>query len=194
MSKEILDLCNFTYKLQINGLEYFSEEDEHFHTIPNRDIYLNHSLVSISKWEAKYKVKFLNNQEMTMAQFQDYIRMMVVYDPVISDEDFVPSLSQEQLSEIRGYMDDKMTATTITPSSGGGGTNYQYITSELIYSWMASLQIPSEYQYWHINRLLMLIQVTNENNQPKKKMDPNVAMARQRAANAARRAKTGSKG
>lgn len=195
MSKEILDLCDFTFKLKIEDFEDYSEEDEEFHYVPGRTIYLNHSLVSLSKWEAKYKTKFLHNEEMTVDQFKDYIRMMVVYDPNPDGADFIKALKKEDYTAIRDYMNDGMTASTVKPQPGhGGGTRYQYITSELIYSWMVGLQIPSDYQYWHINRLLMLIQIVNEENQPKKKMSQSDAYARQRAANAKARAKYHSKG
>lgn len=177
--------------LTIKGREIWFEDIEEFRTIESMKLHLEHSLKAISEWEAKYEKHFIGNEEnITPDEMTDYIRFMVIEDDV--DPNFVYVLTKDDVAAIQNYMKKKQTATIIAP--GQSSTSYQFITSELIYSWMAALQIPFECEKWNINRLLTLIHVANENNQPKKKMDPNVAMARQRAANAARRAKYHSKG
>lgn len=152
---------------------------------------LEHSLVSISKWESKWKKPFISKDKKTMEESIDYVRCMTVnpnVDPLIY-ENLTPSV----FKKIEEYIDDPMTATWIS-SNEPKGYSRQIITSELIYYWMVAYQIPFECQKWHLNRLLMLIQVCDEKNKPPKKMNRNQILSRNAALNAARRAKMHSKG
>jgi len=176
--------------LHINAGERYDEDHNLFINIEDQDIYLEHSLLSISKWEAKYEKHFLGNESISNDEMIDYFKMMVLNENC--DYKFIYFLTPSDIEEIKNYMNKKHTATVV--KSSGGSTSYQFITSELIYSWMAALQIPFTCETWNINRLLTLINVTNENNKPKKKMPHSEAMARQRAANAKARAKHHSKG
>lgn len=177
--------------LKIHAREIWFEDIEEFRYVQDMSLHLEHSLLAISKWEAKYEKHFIGNQDnITQSEMMDYFRCMVLEEDF--DPNFIYALTKDDIDAIQDYMKKTHTATKTKP--GSGPTSYQFITSELVYSWMAALQIPFTCETWNFNRLMMLIHVTNENNQPKKKMDPNVAMARQRAANAARRAKYHSKG
>lgn len=147
---------------------------------------LEHSLVSLSKWESKWGVHYLGNDKITPEQSIDYVRCMTTTQNV--DPRVYRFLSEENIRDIRAYIDNPMTATTFKKSSKPPSRSV--ITSEIIYYWMTTLGIPFDpCQKWHLNRLMTLIRVCDEKNNPKKKMSKREAMNRQRSLNAARRAK-----
>lgn len=168
--------------------EVFDETTGQFAPAKTIQVELEHSLVSVSKWEEKHEVPFLSDTtEHTEEQILDYIRMMVV-TPDVPDSIF-DSLTNEDAQAIQAYMAKKATATTIRESKKP--SSRQIVTSELIYYWMFSLGIPKECESWNLNRLLMLIRVFNakqEESDPKHKktMSQSEIMARNRALNAKR--------
>lgn len=133
---------------------------------------LEHSLISLQKWEAKWHVAFLNRGTSTFEQTIDYLRCMTL-TPNVPDEVYY-CIPQSELKRVLDYVDDPMTATRIndgssTQTSFGRKMGKDVITAEVIYYWMISLNIPTEYRKWHLNQLLTLIRVINAKNQPKKK-------------------------
>lgn len=180
-------------RITIPGAEHFNEETQEFLTVGDEVVELEHSLVSLSKWEEKFEIPFLGPEEKTQEQTAAYIRMMPL-DGEMSDLTY-SKLTQSNIKEISEYIKKKMTATTFTEHARGNGPrSSEVITAELIYYWMTALQIPFECQHWHLQKLLTLIQVCMLKNQPAKKMPRKDAMAQQRSLNAARRARTGSNG
>lgn len=150
---------------------------------------LEHSLISISKWEAKWHIPFLNSNK-TEEQTLHYIKCMTINQGI---NDYVYDyLTPDNIKDISEYINDPMTATTVKDI--GGKKNREIITSELLYYWMIALNIPFECEKWHLNRLMQLIAVCNAKNTPPKKMGKSEIMARNQALNAARRAKYNSKG
>lgn len=148
-------------------------------------ITIEHSLVSLSKWEAKWHKAYLGYQEKTEEEVLDYIKCMTLETDV--DPEVYRRLSAETVMEIRDYIEDPMTATTFNNQESRGSR--EIITSEVIYYQMIALKIPVEFQYWHLNRLFTLIKVCSIKNDPKPKKMPRAEAARQRAAlNAKRRA------
>lgn len=182
-------------KITIPGNELFDPEKNLFYVTKETTIALEHSLVSLSKWEAKWKVPFLGNgvtkTNLTPEQLIDYIKFMTITQNV--DPNVYSGLTQQNINDIMKYIEDPMTATTITQRQQKRGRN-RVVTSELIYYWMTALNIPFECQKWHLNRLLMLIQVASIEQEPDKKMDPRSVMKQNRSLNAARRARHHSKG
>jgi hypothetical protein len=161
-------------------------------TIEKKEVLsLEHSLVSLSKWESKWKKPFLSGQDKTLEETIDYIRCMTISSNVSPEAYY--ALTRRDVKLIESYMNDPMTATTI--SNNKVKNNRDIITSELIYYWMTELGIPFQpCEKWHINRLLMLIEVCSLKRQKPKNMSP-AAIARQNhALNAARRAKHHSRG
>lgn len=154
---------------------------------------LEHSLISISKWEAKYKKPYLTDDPKTAEEALDYIKFMTITNPnkELNDEVYM-HLTIDNLSEIERYIGDPMTATKITQKNPR--SSKKIITSEEIYASMAALGIPFECQQWHFNRLMMLLEVAAIRNQPGQKMSPKDIYAQNKALNAARRAKTHSRG
>ena len=155
-------------------------------------IQIEHSLISVSKWEAKWCKPFLSSNK-SEEELMDYIRCMTLTQNV--NPEIYYKIPRQVINEIVAYIEAPMTATTFSQKEGEskGGKN-QIVTNELIYYWMVALQIPFECEKWHLNRLLTLIRVCNIKNQPPKKMGKNEILSRNRALNAARRKKMGSKG
>lgn len=178
-------------RITIPATELFDDTTEEFVYTKEQTLELEHSLVSLSKWESKWNKPFLTNQDKTTEEALDYIRCMTITQNV--DPDVYKHIDKRGMEMINDYVKSSMTATTFTNESSSKGTNEQ-ITSELIYYWMMSLNIPIECQDWHINRLITLIRVCNVKNQPSKKMSMNARISQQRALNEARRKKLNSKG
>lgn len=172
--------------------ELYNERTEEFLTIPSSTLTLEHSLVSISKWEAKWKKPFYDKNEKTPKEVTDYIRCMCITKNVQPNVFYY--LGDENLKKIQEYIADPMTATTFS-NHEKGSRRQRIITSELIYYWMISDGIPLDCEKWHINRLLTLIHVFDaEANASKNKMSKKDIYSQNAALNAARRAKSKSRG
>lgn len=152
---------------------------------------LEHSLISLSKWEAKWHKPFFSDKEKTQEEALDYVRCMSVSSNV--KPEVYEKLSLDNLKEIEDYITNPMTATTFSGQEPGG-SRQKIITSELIYCWMTMLNIPVEFEKWHVNRLLTLIRVCEIQTQPQKKMGRSEIMRQNAAINAARRKKFNSRG
>lgn len=177
--------------IHVQGKEFFDEETCQFVSTESEVIELEHSLYSVSKWESKWKKPFLGKGEKTPEELLDYIKCMTL-NPV--DDSVYNYLTSDNVDEIYRYMEDPFTATTIS-ENGNKSYNEKIITAEVMYSWLVNLQIPFEVQYWHLNKMIMLVRVINEQNNPnKKKMSNKEIYASNAAKNAQRRAKLHSKG
>ena len=176
-------------EIKIDGGELFDEGKEEFITINPQVLKLEHSLVSISKWESKWHKPFLSNDNKTQDEIIDYIKCMTINKV---DDLIYLSLSQDNYNEIEKYIDDPMTATTIKDINQK--KSHETVTSELIYYWMVALEIPFECEKWHINRLLTLVRICNIKNQPAKKMSNREIYNQNRLLNEARRKKYHTKG
>jgi hypothetical protein len=178
-------------RITVPGGEKFNEIDETFINANPQTLQLEHSLVSLSKWEAKWCKPFLVKGEKTKAESLDYIRCMTItqnIDPMV-----YLFISPENMHDVATYIELPMTATTFA-NNDKKSINREIITAEIIYYWMITLQIPFECEKWHLNRLITLINVCNIKNQPAKKMSSKEAYASQRELNKARRAKYGTTG
>jgi len=178
-------------KITIPEQEFFNEENNEFITVKETNLTLEHSLVSISKWESKWHIPYLGKNEKTPEQAIDYLRCMTITQNV--NPEIYNYIPMDEVLRIKEYIEDPMTATTITKQEGKGRSR-KVLTSELIYFYMFSYNIPVEMEKWHLNRLLMLIDVFNEENKPKKKMSKQQVMSRNATLNAARRAQLNSLG
>lgn len=177
--------------ITIPAREFWDANIEEFVTIKEQTLQLEHSLVSVSKWESKWGISFFSKKEKTNEQVIDYIRCMTITQNVKPET--YNALTTENINEIEAYINAPMTATHFSKEQQAAH-NRETITSELIYYWMIALNIPFECQKWHINRLLTLIRVCNIKNTPPKKMSKSALMSRNAALNAARRKQFNSKG
>lgn len=176
-------------QIKLDKTRLFDEASEEFVYFEPTTLKLEHSLISIQKWESKWHKSFLSSSDKTLDEMMDYIRCMSL-DPNV-DPRFTMRLTEKEILQIKEYMDNPMTATTF--SLDQKRPNHQIITAEIIYFWMTSMNIPFECAKWHINQLLTLIQVCSIKNNPKK-MSKKEAGAQRAALNKARRAKLGSSG
>lgn len=178
-------------RIKIPSAELWDEMTGTFIHTKEQTLQLEHSLVSISKWESRWNKIFLSKKEKTMAETIDYIKCMTLtqnVDPKIYDY-----LTVENLDEINRYIEAPMTASSV-PDDTTSPSSREQVTSELIYYWMIALNIPFECQKWHLNRLLMLIRICNFKNQKPKKMSKRELYSRHAAINAANKKRFHSKG
>ena len=176
-------------QITIPKQELFNDKTQEFISTKETTIQLEHSLVSLSKWESKWNVPFLGKGEKTIEQTLDYIKCMTItqnVNPLVYS-----CLTNKNIDDINNYIDAPMTATTFGQSNQP--PNREIVTSEVIYYWMIALNIPMECQKWHLNRLLTLIRVCSVKNNPQK-MNRADLLAHNRALNKARRKKLHTKG
>lgn len=178
-------------KLIITGDEFFDEKTSTFETVGDVELELEHSLISLSKWESKYQKPFLSSIDKTQEEVLGYIKAMILTP--IYPENVLSRFTQKNYAEINDYIESKESATTFghMPERRGRG---EVITSELIYYWMVAFNIPFECECWHLNRLFALIRICNIKNQKPKKMSRSEIAARNRELNAQRRAQYGTTG
>lgn len=153
---------------------------------------LEHSLVSISKWESKWHKPFLDKKEKTAEEIIDYIRCMTITQNV--DPEVYNNLTKDNISAIIAYIDDPMTATWFNDDKNKKPVRREILTNELIYYAMCLYNIPVEFQKWHLNRLLTLLRVFAIKNEPPKKMSKSEIMRRNKSLNEARRNALGTRG
>lgn len=179
--------------IHVKLVEYYDEERSQFVA----DVFkldMEHSLISLSKWESKHERPFLDDSEKSPEDILEYIKAMTI-TPDVPDEVF-DSLSTDNLNEINAYISAKKTATWFSEhdKKAKPGAPKETITSELIYYWMLSYNIPMECENWHLNRLFTLIQVFNVKNSKPKKMTASERAARNRELNEKRKAQLGTSG
>lgn len=172
--------------------EGWDEIKEEFVEAKMQILQLEHSLVSLSKWESKWCKPFLSTSDKTDEEILDYIQYMTLTQDV--DPDVYTHLSQENFKQIDAYINAPMTATTFSDSKTNNKRSREIITAELIYYWMIALNINWECQYWHLNRLLTLVRVCNIKNAPPQKRSKRDITSSYAALNAARRKQMNSKG
>lgn len=172
------------------GKDYYDEASEKFVTLDDVTLELEHSLVSLSKWESKFEKPFLGGDKSGEEVFE-YIKIMTL-TPNVPDEVF-HRLSSENVDEVNNYINAKMTATWFNERPGSPRSR-EVVTAELIYHWLTVFQIPFECENWHLNRLFTLIRVCEAKQEKPKKMSKAEIAARNRDINARRRKELGTKG
>lgn len=180
-------------RIKIPSSEYYDEANNEFIEIRGAEITLEHSLVSLSKWESKFHKPFMSNDPKTLEETIEYIKCMTITQNVRPE--LYSNITQDLMDEINAYIDDRMTATWFnTHNEQNQISRGGVVTAEIIYYWMITLNIPMECQKWHLNRLMTLIKVCMLKNAPAKKMSKEEIYEQQRKLNASRRAKLNSKG
>lgn len=177
--------------ISVLGKDFFDPKTNRFITVKPQKLVLEHSLLSISKWEMKWHKPYLTKEPKSEEENFDYIRCMCITKP--SDPNVFLALTRENIQDIAVYIADPMTATTF--HNRDQKPSREIITNELIYFWMANFSIPFDpCQKWHLNRLMTLIEVASIKNQPPKKMSQRDILNQNASLNAIRRAKYGTKG
>lgn len=172
-------------------VELWDEGKQEFVYLPGQTLQMEHSLVSLSKWESKMGKPFLSKQGKTYEESLEYLKCMML-TPGVTEETY-DYLMRRKLSEIDDYINASMTAT-ILPKNRGGRGKPETVTAELIYYWMIAMQIPAQYETWHLNKLITLIGVCNVKNSPPKKRGSDEILRDQMALNDERCKQLKSKG
>lgn len=175
--------------------ELFNEDTNEVITTKSQILRLEHSLVSVAKWEAKWQKIYLTDEaNKTDEEIRDYIKCMTTTQNV--DPNVYLALTNENIKQITEYINSPQTATVFyeRKDTASGHFKKEKISSEIIYYWMIANNVPIEFQKWHLNRLLTLLRYISLKNAPAKKMGRQEALAEQRRLNALRRAKMNSKG
>lgn len=178
-------------RIIIEGNENFDESTQTFEALNDVVLELEHSLISLSKWESIYQKPFLSSAEKSPEEIFGYLNAMIITPNV--DPDVLYSASQDTIDMIQKYIDSSQSATTfgMMPERRGPG---EIITSELIYYWMVAFNIPFECETWHLNRLFALIRICNIKQSKPQKMSRREIAARNQELNAKRRAELNTKG
>lgn len=178
-------------RLVLPEIRFWDDLREEFVTVEKeKELVLEHSLVSVSKWESKWHKPFLSKERKSSEETIDYIRCMTITQNV--SDDTYNRITNEHINQVIHYIDDPMTATWF--SNDGQGSNREIITSEIIYSWMVDLAVPVSFEKWHLNRLITLIRVINERHKPKKKVNMREMLSERRRINEARKKQLNTKG
>lgn len=159
--------------------------------LPAAQVRVEHSLVSVHKWEAKYEKPFFGKEDKTPDQTYDYIEFMNLDD--FLPPEFKDRLTPEMIMKINDYINSKQSATWFREDQAARG-RAETVTAELIYYWMIQFQIPSEYRFWHLNQLMILIKICGVKQTPPKKMNKAAQMEEMRRLNAERLKSMGTTG
>lgn len=178
--------------LVVPAVEIFNDDTQEFElAVSGKTLRMEHSLISLSKWESLWHKPFLSRDEKTTEETLSYMEIMTITQNV--DPFFYRTIPTKSISEVNAYIENPMSATTF-PEKKIHTINNEIVTSEIIYYWMVALTIPFECQKWHLNRLLTLINVCNIKNQPKTKRTRAEIVARNHELNEARKKKFNTKG
>lgn len=172
------------------GEEAYDEASQKFFYPHTVKINMEHSLVSLSKWESRFEKSFLNTSEKTIEEVVYYMECMLVGD---TPKSVLQALTEDNLKSINNYIEAAMTGTKFFGKEPPEARP-QTVTAELIYYWMITYNIPVEFQHWHLNRLMTLIKVCVQKNAPAKKMSPAEQAAEQRELNRRRKEQYGIQG
>lgn len=178
--------------IDIPETELFDETNDRFIKIKAQTLKLEHSLISISKWESRWNKPFLKKDKKSPEEIRDYIRCMALTP--LQDDNVILALSSNNIEQIINYIESPMTATTVNFLDEKKPKKKEIMTSELIYYYMIQAQIPFECEKWHINRLFALLNVCAAKNSQNQKANTPTAAKSQAALNAARRSKLKSRG
>jgi hypothetical protein len=161
--------------------ESYDEDRSKFVVTDSYRVQLEHSLVSASKWEARWEKAFLGKEDKTQEETLSYVKLMILNDNL--PPGVFQKLVENHLEQVQTYISAPMTATKLR-NDPNSAQSRETITTELIYYWMISLNVPVQFERWHLNRLITLIRVINFKNSPKKKMSAaeRKALNRQRLA------------
>lgn len=178
-------------RLVIPSREFWDGRKSQFVYTKEQTLQLEHSLISLSKWESKWQKAFLSRKEKTQEESMDYIHCMLITPNV--DPSVISALPNQAIETINDYISAPMTATYFREDKNERSSR-EVITAELIYYWMISLNIPFECQKWHLNRLLALIKTCSIKNSPPKKRSSKEIMSQNAALNAARKKQLNTRG
>lgn len=176
-------------KLFLRPIDVWDDKNEEFITIGGVEVELEHSLYTVSLWEQKYKEPFASLKGLERRQLLDYVSNMMCQTPDVPSTAWL-ALTQDDVIKIKEYLEDPACATKVYRSGGQrNGGKKETMSAELIYFYMAQFNIPLEFEHWHLNRLMTLIDVAAIKNSPPRKMSKRESAMEQARLIAAQRAR-----
>lgn len=184
-------------EITVPANEMWDPKKEEFISTKEETLQLEHSLISLSKWESKWCKPFIGDKPKTYEETIDYIRCMTMSK--VNDPTVYYRLPTSEVKKVEEYIQAPMTATWFSEDKNKtikkNRTNKkEVITAEILYYDMIALGIPFECQKWHLNRLITLIRVCQKKQEKPEKRSKREIMESNRELNAARRAAMHSKG
>ena len=177
-------------EITIPESELWDDNTETFSTIKGKTILLEHSLLSISKWEMKWHKPYLSDDAKTYSEQLDYVRCMTITKDV--NPLCYSFITNDNWIMINDYINDSMTAYYLSKEKVS--KSLEVPTSDIIYYWMIAYNIPLECEKWHLNRLLTLIRICDKNNRPEEKHSNEEILRRNSELNEQRKRKYNTKG
>ena len=159
--------------------EMWDSVKQEFVNFKGETLFLEHSLLSVSKWESEFCKPFLSKTEKSIEEMRAYIKCMTLNKSV--DPQTYKMLTNDNFSAVMKYIDSPMSAVKFKEQPGKGPMSRETITSELIYYWLVALQIPFQCEKWHLNRLFTLVRICSIKNKPATKRSKS-ELARERTA------------
>lgn len=184
-------MSNLILVLEFPEYDQFDRVTEEFVTFPPARLTLVHNLLSIVRWESKWKRSFVDRPPSSVDEVIDYVECMADGQPSVPH--MLERLTRDHTEAIKAYIADPMSASVML-SRPGQTKSSEKMTSDLIYYYMVTFQIPFEAEEWHLNRLLMLIRICNAKQSAGQKTNSKSAASQRAALNRARRARAGSRG
>ena len=164
-------------KIFIPEKELWDDSRGEFISTKEHRLTLEHSLVSLTKWESKWCKPFLSPEEKTQEEIMDYVRCMIMDEDV--EDEIVYAFTPAEMKKVEAYIAKDQTGTTIpeTKDSNEPRSN-ELMTSELIYYYLGQIQCLSPtIENWHLSRTLMLIRVASFKQKPEKELNKKEALA-----------------
>lgn len=178
-------------EITIPSFQVYNEKTNEILDVDGVTLKLEHSLVSLRKWEQIWHKPFLGKDEKNLEEMASYFECMTI-SPANISKDLYLYMPEVYKAKIVSYIEDPMTATWFADKKkkrGAAKNNREIITAEVIYYWMITLNVPVEFQKWHLNTLLTLIRTISEKNGNGEKKDRSEWLSERRALNAERLAK-----
>lgn len=157
--------------------EMWDDSRGEFISFREHKLTLEHSLVSLTKWESKWHKPFLSPEEKTQEEVVDYVRCMIMDDDV--EDDIAYALTPQDLMKVQNYIETEQTGTTIPEDKKSNEPkSNELMTSELIYYYLGQIQcLTPTIENWHLSRTLTLIRVASFKQKPEKELDKKQALA-----------------
>ena len=161
-------------KVVVPEAELFDPKTEEFTEVKATTLIMEHSLISISKWEEKWCVPFIegpnpNSREKTDEMWLSYFQCMVI-NPKEVDISVIRAIPASEQRRIIAYIQKQATASSVSDRNEPKGPSEQ-ITSELIYCWMTMYNIPDRFDKWHLSRLIILTRICQRKNSAPEKVN-----------------------
>lgn len=180
-------------ELHLPETEFFDRANSKIIRVPEVTLHLKHSLLTLSKWETIWEIPFLGEGKKTTEQLYSYVNIMAGGD---LDELTLSRLTSEHYEKLNAYLSSKQSATWFSESPNQRRST-QTVTSELIYFWMTTYNIPFECENWPFPRLMNLIRIASIKNDPdagKKKRNKSQMLSERAMLNKKRREQYGTTG